>query len=233
MVMPNSVKKRGGRLVNVILALALIVGVCLIVGGGWAYYQHLQDMERYRQEVEAANRDNATPEQHQAAEGKDEEEKTDALANYQVAPTHPRAIYIDKINVRGRVIALGLNPDQSIQSTVNIFDTSWYTGSSKPGEPGVSLISGHASGPSREGLFAYIDTLVAGDKVTVERGDGTKLVYEVERKIEQPLESVDMSQILSAEDNEDRLNIMTCSGEWLKDMTTFNKRTIIFTRRVS
>lgn len=221
------------KLINIALIVMLLVGGYLLVSGSLAYYRYLQDMERYAKEVEVASGDNATPEQKQAAEGKDEEPREDALANYRVPATHPRVIYIDKIGVKGRVLALGLNPDQSIQATVNIFDTAWYTGSSKPGEPGVSLISGHASGPSREGLFAYVDTLNSGDKLTIERGDGSKLVYQVENKEEYPLDQVDMSKVLSADDDEDRLNLITCSGEWLKDMTTFNKRTIIYTRRIS
>ena len=86
-------------------------------------------------------------------------------------------------------------------------------------------------GPSRQGLFAYLDTLVAGDKLTIERGDGSKLTYTVEAKKEFPLEQVDMTEILTSKDDAERLNLMACSGEWLKDMTTFNKRTVIYTKR--
>ncbi len=218
------------NLVNSFLLIALAAGLYLLISGGWNYYNHLQDLEKYKKEVTVATRQDATPEEKQAAEGKDEQQP-DPLDGHRVEPSHPRAIYIDKIGVKARVLPMNLNPDRSIQAPINIFDTGWYVGSSKPGEPGVSLISGHASGPSRQGLFAYLDTLVAGDKLTVERGDGSKLTYTVEAKKEFPLEQVDMNDILTARDDAERLNLITCSGEWLKDMTTFNKRTVVYTKR--
>lgn len=175
------------------------------------------------------------PEDRQAAEGRDESDlPTDFLASYAVAPDLPRALYISKLNIAARVLPMGVNPDNSMQAPINIFDSGWYTGSAKPGTAGAAVIDAHASGPTREGLFAYLNTLVAGDTLEVERGDGTRLSYRVVHIETVPLDDVDMSKVLlpygSATEG---LNLITCDGEWLQGSATYDHRTIVYTERVS
>ena len=114
------------------------------------------------------------------AEGKDETPITSGdINNYKVAADLPRVIRINKINVEARVLPMGVNDDGSMQSPLNAGDAGWYTGSVLPGQLGAATIVAHASGPTREGLFAYLDELKAGDTVEIERGDGTKVTYSV------------------------------------------------------
>ena len=156
------------------------------------------------------------------------------LATYTVASDHPRAIYIDKLGVRARVLPMSLNPDTSIQAPINIFDAGWYTGGPKPGEPGAAIIDGHASGPSRQGLFAYVETLSNGDRVVVERGEGTKLTYEVVGKAEYNYKNVNMAEVMRVHGNGDEgMNMITCTGAWVPGEKTFDTRAVIFTGRVS
>lgn len=217
--------------------LAVLGGVVLAGCIGvivWEYYSYHQGMQRYKDEVAAGQQKDATPTQRQVAEGKDETEPaTDVLAGYTVESSHPRAMYIDKISLRARVLPMSLNPDHSIQAPINIFDAGWYTGSSKPGEKGAAIIDGHASGPSRQGLFAYVETLVAGDKVVIERGDGEILTYEVVDKRQYHYQDVDMTEVMRVHGGDEGMNMITCTGAWVPGEKTFDTRAIIFTRRVS
>ncbi len=176
----------------------------------------------------------ATPEQRQQAEGMDETEPAgNAMANYAVAPDMPRYIKIKKINVYGRVRQMGLNPDGSMQAPINIFDAGWYNGSSRPGAKGASVIDAHASGPSRQGLFAYLNTLTNGDSIEIERGDGSVLNYEVVHKEVVGRRDVDMRKVMSTYSGVDEgLNLITCDGKWEKNDKTFSDRTIVYTKRV-
>jgi LPXTG-site transpeptidase (sortase) family protein len=170
----------------------------------------------------------------QAQEGKDETEPTvESLANYTVAASLPRALYIDKLDVAARVLPMGVNNDGSIQAPINIFDAGWYNGSIKPGEIGAAFIDGHASGPTRAGLFAYLDTLQVGDQLGVEKGDGSRLQYRVVHVETVALEDVDMKKALLPYGNTLRgLNLMTCTGEWLQDRNTYDQRVIVYTEQV-
>ncbi|OYW86290.1 hypothetical protein B7Z17_00715 [Candidatus Saccharibacteria bacterium 32-49-10] len=224
MLMKKSLATFFGLSAAVILACAAWIG--------WEFYSYHRDMSAFKEEVALASREGATPEQVQQAEGKDETEPADPLKGYVVAADAPRAIYIDKLGVRARVLEMGLNPDRSIQAPINIFDAGWYNGSAKPGEKGAAVIDGHASGPSREGLFAYVETLAPGDRVMVERGDGVRLEYEVVEKKNYNYENVDMTEVMRVKGGDEGLNLITCTGNWVKDRKTFDTRAIIFTRRV-
>ena len=171
---------------------------------------------------------------HQEKEGTDETLVTDdKLASYRVAADLPRAIYIDKIDVKARVLPMGVNTDGSMQSPINIFDAGWYSSSSKPGEVGAMVVDAHASGRLREGLFAYIDKMAVGDAIAIEKGDGNKLNYRVTYTEEVPLDQVDMKKLLlpygSATNG---LNLITCSGSYLKESATYDHRIIVYAEQV-
>lgn len=167
-------------------------------------------------------------------EGKDESViPKSALSSYTVAPSLPRALYIDKLGIAARVMPMSINTDNSIQAPKNIFDSGWYNGSVKPGETGAMFIDGHASGATRQGLFAYLDTLKVGDKMQVEKGDGEKLNYKVVKVETVPLADVDMKKVLLPHGNVSKaLNLMTCTGKWLPKEKTYDHRVIVYTEQV-
>ena len=167
-------------------------------------------------------------------EGGDETEvKPSAIDSYKVAADAPRVLTIDKVGVRARILPMGINTDGAIQAPVNIYDSGWYTGSAKPGTPGAAFIDAHASGATREGLFAYLDKLAVGDTLSVEKGDGEKLTYRVVKTEVEALDAIDMSKVLKPADGvTEGLNLMTCTGVWVKDKNTYDKRVIVYTERV-
>ena len=216
------------------ILIALILGVTGYVAyDTWATNNSVKEM--LTSDVSAAEAPDATPEERQTGEGKDERDiAADRINAYKTAPDQPRVLTIDKIGVRSRVLDMNVNPDGSMQAPLNIFDAGWYIKSAKPGAPGASVIDAHASGPTREGLFAYVDTLARGDTMTVERGDGQNFTYRVVATETVPLDTVDMKKVLAPHaDVKEGLNLITCAGNWAKDRKTFDHRTIVYTERVT
>lgn len=167
-------------------------------------------------------------------EGSDENVvSTSAVDSYVVAADMPRVLTIDSINVRARILQMGVTANSVIQAPINIFDSGWYTGSAKPGTPGISFIDAHASGATREGLFAYLDTLKAGDLITVERGDGSVLKYAVRKLETKKLSDINMARVLSPQDGiTEGLTLMTCTGKWMADEKTYDQRAIVYAERI-
>jgi len=157
-----------------------------------------------------------------------------AASTYQVAADEPRILTIASLNISARIKPMGVNSIGAIAAPVNIYDSGWYTGSTKPGTIGAAFIDGHASGATRKGLFAYIDTLKNGNEVSIERGDGQVLKYKVVHTETVSKDSVDMSKVLRTYDGaREGLNLMTCTGTWIKNERTYDKRAIVYTERVS
>jgi LPXTG-site transpeptidase (sortase) family protein len=171
----------------------------------------------------------------QSNEGRDETPVApSAIDTYKVAPSMPRVLSIPKIKLRARIMPMDVNPDNSLQAPINVFDAGWYSGSAKPGEPGAALIDGHASGMTRMGLFAYLDTLTKGDKVEVETGSGKKYIYEVVMVEKVERTSVDMKSLLTPYQNIPQgLNLITCTGKYLKNEKTYDHRATVYTKLIS
>lgn len=219
----------GKRGVLIVAAVALLIITSYVSIDTWLTNSRAVD------QAEAAGASGAagatwTSEQ----EGQDETKvSSDALSKYVVAADLPRALYIDKLDVSARILPMSVNTAGNIQAPLNIYDAGWYNGSVKPGQTGAVFIDGHASGPTREGLFAYLDTMNTGDTLQVEKGDGTLLTYRVIFKEVVALNDIDMKKVLLPYGNTLKaLNLMTCTGTWLPDKKTYDQRVVVYTEQV-
>jgi len=213
------------------MAVAVSAGVLALTGyvsiDTWVTNTQVRDVVRQEASTLGAS-------DEIVGEGDDESDvTTDAVDAYTVAPELPRVLSIPDINVRARVLPMSVNTDGSIQAPINIFDSGWYAGSAKPGEAGASFIDAHASGMTRQGLFAYLDTLTRGADISIERGDGTKLTYQVAAVETYSKDEIDMKQLLRPYNGaSEGLNLMTCTGKWLPDEKTYDQRVVVFAVRV-
>jgi len=214
------------------IALIIATGAFAIAAG----YVGVDTWMTYNKSKTAASQEKSSGDVQpdKAAEGKEEAvPEVSAVAKYEVAPNLPRLLTIDKLHISARVLPMGVNSDNSMQSPRNIFDTGWYNASAKPGDDGAMFINAHASGPTREGLFAYLDTLVVGDKIKVEKGEGAVLSYRVVHTEVVDLTTVDMKKVLQPYgDVKKGLNLMTCTGKWLADKATYDQRVVVWTEQI-
>ncbi len=155
------------------------------------------------------------------------------LASYTVAPNLPRYLIIPKLHVDARVLAVGVLSDGSIGTPYDIYDTAWYNESAQPGQPGAMLIDGHISSWTAHGVFYGLRSLVPGDIIQVERGDGTMFTYKVVKSQLYPANNVDMRSALSPVSAQQGLNLVTCAGQVIPGTNNFNERLVVFTTLVN
>lgn len=151
------------------------------------------------------------------------------VASYSVSPTLPRYIDIPFIGVHARVFQTGSKADGSLGTPGNVYDTAWYSNSSKPGEAGAMLIDGHISSWTTKGVFYNLDHLVAGNIITVTRGDGKIFSYKVLKTATLKASSVDMASLLVSQNTaKPGLNLISCSGDVIPGTNEFDKRIVIY-----
>ncbi len=156
-----------------------------------------------------------------------------AISNYAVAPDLPRYLDIPKLNVHARVMQVGVTTSGALGTPNNVFDTAWYTGSAKPGQPGATLIDGHVSSWTTHGVFYNIKHLVKGDNIRIVRGDGTIINYQVVKTQVYNADNVDMqAAITPVTPGKSGLNLITCTGQVKKGTSEFNERVIVFAQQV-
>ena len=165
----------------------------------------------------------------------DETKPTDAeVAEYTVAPDRPRYLTIEKLGVsKSRILPMGVNTEGELNTPTNIFDVGWYEGSGKPGQGGTMVIDGHNGGPHVYGVFKDLPSLVEGDIIQVERGDGEIFKYRVVENV-----AVDLGEsnkymgtaAKSPEPGKESVTLISCTGEWSQSQQTYLSRQ--FTRAV-
>jgi LPXTG-site transpeptidase (sortase) family protein len=155
------------------------------------------------------------------------------IENYTVPATHPRYISIPALGVmQARVQTVGLTKNNVLDTPKNISDVAWYNKSALPGSGyGSVIIDGHNGGISRDGVFANLNKLKAGDDITIERGDGKRITYNVVENRTESLHDANtsgMKRLMMPYDNtQEGLGLITCAGNWIPRDKVFDKRVLV------
>jgi len=223
--------KSKNKQINILYFVVLIAGIVAVAGIGYFGYLAVTNPSRTQPIAVGEGSENTDV----ALEGSDETPvPASEVDTYTVNADAPRILKIDSLGISAKVRPMGVNSAGAVQAPVNIHDGGWYTGSSKPGAYGAMFIDGHASGTTRQGLFAYLDTMQNGNTMTIERGDGEILTYKVVHVETVSKDAVDMNKALKVYgDAKEGLNLMTCTGKWIEREKTYDNRVVVYTQRVS
>ncbi len=140
----------------------------------------------------------------------------------------PKKIVMPAAGIDAFIQNVGVDQNNQIAVPNNIHIAGWFVDSVRPGQNGLSIIDGHVDGRFvNEGVFARLGELKEGDEFTVEMGSGAMLRYRVGKittvKTNEAA-SILYSQIPSVTS---QLNLITCTGTYLKDQKTYDQRTIV------
>ncbi|MBR1875404.1 class F sortase [Candidatus Saccharibacteria bacterium] len=155
---------------------------------------------------------------------------------YIVAADKPRYLTIEKLGVRNaRIFEVGVNAKGQMETPNTNYDAGWYNGSSVPGSGGTAILDGHNGGPSSYGIFKKLNTLVAGDNIKIEMGDGRIFEYRVYDNFEVKLSDADSKMSLLAVSpvaKTESISIITCTGEYSLKQKTYLSRQFLRATRV-
>ncbi len=216
-------RKRRGTLYAVPAAVFVVVAAVMLWGPFTKQPQLLSV-----QQASAVSSDRE-PSVVPLAGSSDEDPAVGYLETYTVAPDYPRILSIGALGVQARVFEVGTDGRNQPQLPKNSYDTGWYNVSALPDRPGAVVISGACSGSVGQGVFRRLGELAKGAKIIVEKGDGTVVVYEVQRVETVAVDAVSMTRVLSpAHGFSEGLNLMGCAGNY--DITTndFAQRVVVF-----
>ena len=149
-------------------------------------------------------------------------------------PGAPARLRIPAIGVDATVQSVGLSwkgtGDMGIPT--NFTDVAWYNGGPAPGAPGSAVINGHLDGKEvPQAVFYNLGKLKPGDLVEVEDKKGMLLQFRV---VETKLYDYDAptAEIFAGDASKTRLNLITCTGDWLTTEKLYSKRIVVFTELV-
>lgn len=197
--------------------LLIIVAVMMAAGaGGFIYVKSHKKAPQQKDGIITYSTDNP-----------DESKKNAENYMWKGAPDEPKKIKINKIGVDAFVQKAGVDQDKRVAVPDNIHLASWFIESQKPGQNGLSVISGHVTGRTSDGIFKQLGSLNKDDTFVIELGNGTTKNYKVIDKV-QVKEAESANYLFSQNPKvKSQLNVITCGGKFNKSANQYEDRIII------
>nr|WP_246447605.1 class F sortase [Micromonospora polyrhachis] len=151
-----------------------------------------------------------------------------------LAASQPVSVRSQAIQLDAPVHNVGLAQDGTIAapSAERAQEAGWYDQGPTPGQYGPAVIVGHVDTRTGPAVFHNLVRLRPGDRVEVDRQDGTVAIFEVNST-----KSFDKAQLPVAEVYEDfsrpNLRLITCGGRWVGGTTGYADNLIVFASLVA
>ncbi len=144
-------------------------------------------------------------------------------------PAAPVSLTIPAIGVKTSLVHLGLQPNGTLQVPDTTTVAGWYTGSPRPGAVGSAVIAGHIDSRYGPGIFYWLRTMRAGERIYVKRADGTLAVFTVTGVRTYPKDQFPTAAVYGpAPDAE--LRLITCGGIFDQSVGGYLSNVVVFAR---
>ncbi|WP_245991282.1 class F sortase [Bogoriella caseilytica] len=178
----------------------------------------------------------AAPETSEESSGEASEEFADDETPVQAAALGdgaiPARVEIPEIGVAEDLIDLGLQDDGTMEVPADWDRAGWFTGGSRPGGPGATVIAGHVDSPTGPAVFFRLTELDVGDRVEIRDVDGALHHYEVYRIEDLPKDDYPTHIVFGATPD-DELRLVTCTGEFDGTAQRHLDNRVVFARTIA
>jgi hypothetical protein len=103
----------------------------------------------------------------------------------------------------------------------------WFGGGPRPGQPGPAVIIGHVDWAHSPAVFFRLAQLGRGDRVLVERADGSTAAFRVTRLQQVPKTAFPTEQVY-APDLAPSLRLITCGGSFDRSTKNYRDNVIVY-----
>jgi hypothetical protein len=139
----------------------------------------------------------------------------------------PTGVRIASLDIALETIPLGLEDDGSLEVPDDPYIAGWWTGGANPGERGPAVIVGHVDSYEGPGAFYGLEGIPEGERVSVDRGDGTAVHFRVERVERHPKDDFPTAAVYG-QTEAPTLRLVTCAGEFDPGARSYEDNVIVF-----
>ena len=145
----------------------------------------------------------------------------------------PARLVIPILNIDAGFQDTGLKPDGTMEVPSTIYVVGWFTGSVRPGEKGVAIVTGHVAQirggvVAKMGVFSNLYEIHAGDTLQIADDKG-RLIDFVVRAVRSYDSMADATDVFTSQDGGAHLNLITCEGTWNAAQLSYTRRLVVFT----
>jgi sortase (surface protein transpeptidase) len=142
---------------------------------------------------------------------------------------HPVGISIPTIRVKSTLVPLGLNPDGSVEvpPIEKPKQAGWFDRGPGAGEVGPFVVLGHVDSYTEAGVFYRLRDLRVGDRIDVDRRDGSRVTYLVDRVDRVPKDGFPTDAVYG-DVARPEIRLITCGGDFDESRHSYEDNMIVF-----
>lgn len=125
--------------------------------------------------------------------------------------SRPTKVTLPGLGVSAPIIDLKLKADKRMEVPNNGTQAGWFKSSPTPGELGPAIIAAHVTHASKPAVFFELSGMRKGDKIEVEREDGTTATFGVTSVGQYPKAKFPSEEVYGSVNNA-ALRLITCGG---------------------
>ena len=123
----------------------------------------------------------------------------------------PLRLRIPSLGIDTRLTRVGLAADGTVAAPREWDAAAWFEGSPRPGQDGPAVIVGHVDSRSGPAVFYRLARLRPGDRILVDRADGSQVSFRVAGRWQVPKANFP-TDLVYAPTLEPSLRLVTCGG---------------------
>jgi LPXTG-site transpeptidase (sortase) family protein len=148
------------------------------------------------------------------------------------AELQPTRLIIPSLEIDAPVESVGQTEEHRMGIPSGVEEVAWYNLGPQPGEPGNAVMAGHLDDVrGRPAVFWRLDELQPGDEILVRYSDEHEVRFAVTSVEAYDADSAPMERIFGVDFERD-LNLITCDGEWNAQNKLYEKRLVVYARRI-
>jgi sortase (surface protein transpeptidase) len=158
---------------------------------------------------------------------------TSAIADGYQAPRSypavalPTRIRVPRIGVDSALEKLGKAKDGTIELPAVPSHAGWYDQGPRPGAPGPAVIIGHVDWDHGPAVFYRLRELNPGDEITVQRQDGSRVVFTVRQVSQYEKAKFPADSVYGPLDHPE-LRLITCGGTFDRIHRTYRGNVVVY-----
>lgn len=127
--------------------------------------------------------------------------------------TAPVAVRIPALDVDSALVELGVDSDGVLVPPATADVAGWYADGPAPGETGPAVVAGHVDSNLGPGVFAELARLRPGDRIEIDRADGSVAAFAVRDVVQVAKAAFPTSEVYGPTTGP-QLRLVTCGGEF-------------------
>lgn len=126
---------------------------------------------------------------------------------------------------------LGLTATQEVEVPEDDWEVGWYQYGPRPGEIGPAVVLGHVDSYLGPAVFYPLGQLVPGDRIYIDRADGTTVTFAVTALERYPQSDFPTAAVYGDIDHAG-LRLVTCSGIYDRGVARYTHNLVVYAKLV-